>query len=281
MHYLKFDNFENAYQDLLRFVLFEGTNRYVRGFQTREISPILLVTDNPLQNILSNSARKINKSFMVAEFLWIALGRQDVDMVSFYNKNIANFSDNGKIFNGAYGPKIMNQLGYIGDCFRKDINTRQAVITIWERNPRSSKDIPCTIAIQFLHREGKLDMIVNMRSNDIWLGLPYDFYNFTMIQNYAAFKLGLKIGRYSHFAGSLHLYDQHYEVANYASADLKSRYSLINSEVITTDELSTLSTYETNIRIPNSIPGAEAPKTEPWISMAKILENKCVQVHKT
>lgn len=278
--YLKFDNFEHAYAQLLDMVLSEGVDRDVRGFKTREISPMLLVTDNPLQNILTNQVRKTNKAFMVAEFLWIITGRKDVALPSFYNSQIARFSDNGKEFAGAYGPKVLSQVEYVVDCFKKDINTRQAVMTIWERSPGYSKDIPCTIAFQFLHRDGKLDMIVNMRSNDLWLGLPYDFYNFTMIQNMMAYTLGLKIGRYSHLAGSLHLYESNYSQANEAACFRGSGASLIKSEVITADELWDLANLEDNMRLHKTY-HLGWPATQPWINMGKILENKCVQVHKS
>ena len=48
------------------------------------------------------------------------------------------------------------------------------------------KDIPCTVSLQFLIRENKLHLFVNMRSNDVFLGLPHDIFCFTMIQEIIA-----------------------------------------------------------------------------------------------
>jgi thymidylate synthase len=45
-----------------------------------------------------------------------------------------------------------------------------------------------------------------MRSNDIWLGVPYDYFVFTSLQTKMAMELGVDVGEYTHFAGSLHLY---------------------------------------------------------------------------
>jgi thymidylate synthase len=50
-------------------------------------------------------------------------------------------------------------------------------------------------------------MLVYMRSNDVFLGLPHDVFCFTMLQEIIAASLGAKIGTYTHLAGSLHLYD--------------------------------------------------------------------------
>ena len=56
-------------------------------------------------------------------------------------------------------------------------------------------------------------MTVYMRSNDIWMGLPYDVFSFTCMQILLAFKLGVGIGTYTHHAASLHLYKRDYDTA--------------------------------------------------------------------
>ena len=96
----------------------------------------------------------------------------------------------------------------------KDPNTRQAVIHIKEprnviNNP--TKDLNCTLTLQFLIRDNKLHLITNMRSNDIWLGLPYDVFNFTCMQIQMAMELGVDVGNYYHNVGSFHMYARDYE----------------------------------------------------------------------
>ena len=71
-----------------------------------------------------------------------------------------------------------------------------------------TKDLPCTISLQYLIREGALHCIVYMRSNDLWLGFPYDVFCFTAFQTKLAMELGVKLGTYTHIAGSLHLYER-------------------------------------------------------------------------
>lgn len=181
-----------------------------RGMNTREILGAQLVLTNPLRNILSSPARKLNYRFSVAEWLWMLLGQNDTS-VAVFNSQLRNFSDDGETFAGAYGPKLAEQLPYVLDCLRQDSFSRQAVLTIWRERPRASKDIPCTVAMQFFIRENKLHMITTMRSNDVFLGLPYDLFNFTQIQNYLAGVLCVDIGEYVHNVGSLHVYEQHYE----------------------------------------------------------------------
>jgi len=89
-------------------------------------------------------------------------------------------------------------------------------VTIW--NPAydllpDKRDYPCTILHQFRIRDNKLNMSVYMRSNDVWLGAAYDFFQFTRVQIAMASVLGIEPGTYSHHVGSLHIYEQHYEAA--------------------------------------------------------------------
>jgi thymidylate synthase len=57
-------------------------------------------------------------------------------------------------------------------------------------------------------REGRVELAVTMRSNDAYKGLPHDVFSFTMIQEIIARVLGYEPGVYSHFVGSLHLYNE-------------------------------------------------------------------------
>lgn len=242
-------SFQGNYETILKEMLQVGTIRETRGFKTIEFSPFVYITDNPLQNILTNNVRNINHAFSIAEFLWILSGRNDVEMISTYNKNIINYSDNKIIFYGAYGPHITNQIEYIINCFKEDICTRRAVITIWKQNPDlKSVDIPCTLSLQFLINKNKLDLIVNMRSNDIWLGLPYDLFNFTMFQNYIAMKLKIEIGKYTHIAGTEHMYSRDFEKAKLASLYITHVSDLKTSLRFETDELTNVLMLENKMR---------------------------------
>jgi len=60
-------------------------------------------------------------------------------------------------------------------------------------------------------RDNKLHLVATMRSNDAWLGLPYDIFCFTTLQRIIAVELGLELGTYVHQAGSEHIYAKNQE----------------------------------------------------------------------
>tara|TARA_B100000003_G_C10935930_1_gene373240 strand:- start:25 stop:855 length:831 start_codon:yes stop_codon:yes gene_type:complete len=163
--------------------------------------------------------RKLLYKFLAGEAWWLISGSNRVEDIAPYNKHISQFSDNGTTFFGAYGPKWIEQREYVVNALRDD-NSRQAVFTIWRESPPKSKDIPCTVSIQFLLRNGVLHCIDNMRSSDVFLGYPYDIFNFAMLTACIALDLrvaepdrfrDLQMGTLFFNAGSRHVYDSNIE----------------------------------------------------------------------
>ena len=170
--------------------------------------------------IITLPERKLSYSFMFGEAAWMLEGRNDVESVSKYVDGVKRFSDDGVTFFGAYGPKIITQTSYVVDTLIKDNDSRQGVLNIWRENPRSSKDIPCTLSLQFFLREASdnlwLHTIATMRSNDAWLGTPYDTFNFSAISFYIICCLNLrglkcKLGSLNIQAGSRHIYENDFK----------------------------------------------------------------------
>jgi thymidylate synthase len=174
---------------------------------------------NMKEPVVTYEKRRLGYKFMAAEAYWILTGRNDVDFIGEYSKQISQFSDDGYFFNGAYGPRIVDQLTYVVNELMRDIHTRQAVMTIWRPNPRPSVDIPCTISVQFMVRNDKLHIFDTMRSSDIWLGWPYDVFNFTALAVYVALlykmktKRVLDLGNLYLTAASQHLYESDMDAA--------------------------------------------------------------------
>lgn len=203
------DDFGTAWWSLLGKIVSFGDPVSPRDMGTRELLGVRLCVEDLTRNIVVHPDRQANYRFMVAEWLWIAAGRDDVATISRFNKKVAEMSsDDGVTFRGAYGPRINPQYEYLFSCLRQKPDTRQAVASIWTPSPTPSRDIPCTLTWQLLLREGKLHGIVTMRSSDIWLGLTYDFFNFSMLTLGIAGELEVEPGSLTFNLGSSHLYDR-------------------------------------------------------------------------
>jgi len=159
-----------------------------RGMLTRELIGTSVTIDMN-QPFVRDTTRKISDKFRYAEAYWILSGDNRVESITPYAPSIEQFSDNSHVFQGAYGPKVTEQLRYVCDTLAEDPQSRQAVLSIWRENPRKSKDVPCTLSLQFLIRDGEIHCVATMRSSDVWLGLPYDMFNFSCIANWVRLEL--------------------------------------------------------------------------------------------
>ena len=198
--------FNHAYTQLLRGLSMNGDRVSPRGQPTKEILGVTIRVDNPLHNILWHPERDLNYKFMVAEFLWIMYGYDDVKTISQYNSKLVEYSDDGEVFWGAYGPAVQLNLPYVLKALEDDRESRQAVMEIWRTPWTPTKDVPCTLTAQYLLRNDRLYSIVSMRSSDAYLGLPYDFFVFSQIQNTLCGLLQVNPGFLQFNLGSAHMY---------------------------------------------------------------------------
>lgn len=209
-----------------------------RGLPVREMAErVTVVIARPEAGFVEVEGRDLNYAILAAEGMALVGQTSVPEAIVDRVQAFAPFTDGG-IFWGAYGPRIAGDLGQLVTLMKGDPDTRQAVLTLYDSGRdlmRGVKDVPCTVAIQFFLRgqdkidvtsqaatgvelvqpleTKRLDMWVVMRSNDAWLGLPYDLGQFSLLQCAVAGALDARIGTYAHSVGSMHLYERNYEAA--------------------------------------------------------------------
>jgi thymidylate synthase len=208
-----------AWHSLVERLLKQGEEVSPRGIKTLELLGHKTVVDMNYPMVVSKE-RKLGYKFMAAEAAWILSGDNRVSTIKSYSKDIVNFSDDGLLYFGAYGPQFRDQIRHVITSLNNDESTRQAVITLWRKNPPATKDVPCTISLQWMVRDGHLNCFVDMRSSDVWLGVPYDWFNFTMMTGYIALLLrelngtNYRLGALHFYAHSQHLYETNALIAS-------------------------------------------------------------------
>ncbi|MGH3754927.1 MAG: thymidylate synthase [Pseudonocardiaceae bacterium] len=197
-------------------VLRDGMAVSPRGMATTEIIGVHLRLTDPRRRMVDlPPARVINPAFAVAEALWILSGSDD-PWIFQYNRALTRYTDDGRL-QGAYGPRMrrwhgrVDQLDQVRRLLAHDPDSRQGVIGLFdpERDRRGHRDVPCTLGYRFFLRTGRLQMHTTMRSQDLWLGFPYDIFTATLLQELLAGWLHVEVGDYHHHVDSLHLYAQH------------------------------------------------------------------------
>jgi thymidylate synthase len=151
--------------------------------------------------------------YMASEAMWVIDGSNKLDYSPEIGRIQEPYSDNRVTLFGAYGPPFKYQLEYILSTLNKDRNSRQAVMAIWRRNPKLSRDIPCSVAMQFLIRDAFIHSNIYMRSSDVGKGLPYDMFTFACMTAEIASRLDVdaELGDCTITAGSRHIYINQYD----------------------------------------------------------------------
>ena len=142
---------------------------------TCEIVGTLLKLNNPRAR-LSRSKTKGTIFSALGEFIWYMSGSNKLSQIEYYLSKYRDDSEDGETLFGAYGPRLLNyknninQIDNIINSLKTNPNTRRAVIQLFDAEDivNRKKEIPCTCTFQFLIREEKLDLITNMRSNDVF-----------------------------------------------------------------------------------------------------------------
>lgn len=239
----------NDFRTCLYHLMEHGLEAHPRGTTTKEILNYNITLQNPRNRVISFAERKTSTKYLLGELIWYFTGSSDPAGILPYAKfwdgirNSGDFDEypSGTI-NSNYGNRLfgkslvgafwegriqpVNQWQETLDLLKKDKDTRQAIMNIHVPSDRhvGNKDVPCTISLHWMIREERLHLIVNMRSNDVILGFTNDVFQFTMLQECMMLQLReayplLQLGHYYHNAGSMHIYERHFEMANTIIAD--------------------------------------------------------------
>ena len=194
-----------------------------RGMETKELLSQRIVIVKPGQRCIVLPSRNDDIVAKVAETLWMLAGRDDIEWLSWYLPRAPKWSDDGRIWRGAYGPRLrqwdaeyglIDQINITATKLIDNPDTRQAVISIWDPkiDTEPGKDIPCNNWLHFLIRDGKLHLNIAQRSSDVVWGFSgIDAFSWSVLHEMMAHWVDAEVGDFTYFISSLHVYEKHYK----------------------------------------------------------------------
>lgn len=222
----------------------KGTRVETRnGWATRLNGAQMITIRNPCERLLFDAERNCNHVFHLMESIWMLAGRRDIAFVKQFNSNIASYSDDDENFHAAYGYRWRNHFGIDQivqsiKALQADPDDRRVVISMWDAdvdgNGRVGLDFPCNMmvipAISTWSNprnggmmESRLDFTIINRSNDLVWGLcGANAVHMSMLQEFMAGALGLRVGAWHHFTNNLHVYDKHLELVKHVSDGVRA-----------------------------------------------------------
>jgi thymidylate synthase len=201
---------QDVYGDVVHSVIVQGVPREPRGRKTRDLGFTVIELETPYYAFPLGLRPGLTMRIAVAEAVQLIGGFTNTDLLTKAAVKFNDFLEPDGHFHGSYGSRVRYQVASVVRKLKEDSETRQAIVTLWDPvldNLEDKKDYPCTVMLHFeINRRDLLCMTVVMRSNDVWLGLPYDLFQFTQLQCTVARALGLEPGRYRHVTMSMHIY---------------------------------------------------------------------------
>ena len=195
-------------------------------------SPVTTAYMSPTERVLFAARRDANPFFHLMESLWMLAGRNDATWLdNFVSSFSKRFAENGGLQHGAYGFRWRNhfildscneedaidgvdiefdQLERVIRLLRQNHLDRRIVLQMWDPEVDLGidvKDVPCNICALPRINQGNLDLTVFCRSNDaIWGAYGANAVHFSVLQEYMAARIGVRVGTYYQISNNFHAY---------------------------------------------------------------------------
>lgn len=165
-------------------------------------------------------SKRVSFNAVVHELLWILQGRTDLEYLQQNNVNYWNddYKRSGRT-DGTLGPVYgkqwrnfngIDQLRRLIQGINTNPNSRRLMVNAWNPSDLHKMALPpCHYGFQVYVNEGKLDLMWQQRSADVFLGLPYDIGMYALLLQMLAKGTGYKPGRLIAQLGDCHLYKNH------------------------------------------------------------------------
>ena len=181
-----FKKANDAYEYYHDKIIREGVN----FGDTKALFNVGFYIEKPMDNFILNGERGWNPVYAEAEWQWYLSGDNNINKLGELYGKVPEIwirmADMKGDVNSNYGWQWQrnDQIGYMVDLLKREPNTRQAAISIYDakEHDQYTYDTPCTYAVQFTILDNKLNMSVVMRSNDLWFGFCNDQYQFSKLQ---------------------------------------------------------------------------------------------------
>ena len=187
------------------------------GVKTIEIVNANFIADEP------TIFGKVNEDYIRRELNWYLSRSLNVNDIEGDVPQIWQMiSDKKGKINSNYGyltldKKNFNQYFNCAMELHKNPDSRRAVMiytrpSIWkEYNKKGMSDFICTNAVQYLIRKDKLEVVVQMRSNDVVFGYRNDYAWQKYMADMMCNELKIELGNIYWNVGSMHVYERHFK----------------------------------------------------------------------
>src|SRR5215467_8286377 len=175
-----YQSFDEAYRGEIALTLEHGKNAAPRGLCTLERLGCHFRLTNPRSRLIGSRARRWSLHYAIGECLWHLAGSTDASVIRYYAPKWRGYIEGPFVTGSCYGRTLFgddfrrrdSRWAMAQELLRHDPETRRAIVMLAPNDPvfaANESDVACASSLQFFLREGQLNAVVYMRSNDQFL----------------------------------------------------------------------------------------------------------------
>lgn len=109
----------------------------------------------------------------------------------------------------------IDQIKHVINAIKTNPDSRRLIVNSWNPSEVSQMALPpCHAMFQFYVNNHTLDCMLTQRSGDYFLGVPFNIASYALLTHIIAKQCGLKVGKFVHSIGDVHVYQNHIEQCN-------------------------------------------------------------------
>lgn len=247
-----FSDYEHQYmtalENIVNFGYSDGVNERT-GHETKRLPGVVFQIDVEKQFPILKSKKVYWKS-AIEEILWI-MQKQSNSIKDLRPHIWDEWADADGRINSCYGyqvnrPVIIrvngeqryypNQVSYVLDYLKEFPNGRWAVLTLWNVTELYKMNLcPCCHTSTWNLDGGRLNCLLDQRSGDMPVGVPFNTTQYAALMCMFAKHLGVKPGILTHVIADAHVYDNQMDLVKQQISEfneLKLGYSLLSGEAV-------------------------------------------------
>lgn len=195
----------------------DGTPAHTQSLISEKV-----VLDNTEVPILTT--KQVAWKSAIHEILWFYVKRTsdctylDENNVKIWKEWTNKHNSIGKAYGYQLGKQIMikgkitNQVTNLIEGLKRDSASRRHIISLWNIDDLDQMNLyPCVWNTQWLVKRGKLNLIIQIRSNDMALGNPFNVFQYYVLQRMVCQVTNHEIGKLIFNINDAHIYDRHFD----------------------------------------------------------------------
>lgn len=235
------NNADKQYIELCKRVLKDGNQKDDRtGTGTRSIFGAQMRFDLS-EGFPLLTTKEVHFHSVVGELLWFLRGDTNIKFlqengIKIWNAWAADNGEVGELYGGnwrnwrvspidGYPTSGVDQIGALIDGLQNNPDSRRHLVSAWNVDTLPIEGIApqknvamglsalacCHYSFQCYVSDGKLSLLFNMRSSDVFLGLPFNIASYALLTHMLAQVCRLEVGELIWSGGDVHIYNNHVE----------------------------------------------------------------------